>query len=84
MHLSFWHPADSGRDRDTGSCHPHVSVFLGFCKSRRLALQLLPGVSRSRCTKLRGKVYRGQRAARAPGNPWGPASRPPGANASIT
>lgn len=33
MHLSFWHPVDSVRDRDTGPCHPHVSVFLGVCKS---------------------------------------------------
>lgn len=84
MHLSFWHPVDSVRHRDTGSCHPPVSVFLGFCKSWRLVLLLLLGVPRSGCTKLRGKVYRGQRAARAPGNPWGSASRLPGANASIT
>lgn len=34
MHLSFWHPVDSVREEreHCDSCHPHVTIFLEFCK----------------------------------------------------
>lgn len=73
MHLSFWHPVDSvGEDREhCESCHPHVSVFLGFGKSQGWCCCLFQGSQVWDVPKLKGTVSQGSESCYSSQRPSG-------------